>query len=147
MGAAERLSESQEDYLEAIFHIESAKQAARAKDISDRLGVTRASVTGALRALADKSLVNYSPYDLVTLTTAGRKAARDVVRRHAVLHDFFVKVLQIDEEEAQHSACRMEHALSPHILERFVDFVAYVDGSPEALREWKRAPRRKGRST
>jgi DtxR family Mn-dependent transcriptional regulator len=147
MGETARLSESQEDYLEAIFHIEEAKQAARAKDISDRLGVTRASVTGALKALADKSLVNYSPYDLITLTPAGRKAARDVVRRHVAMHEFFVKVLQIDEEEAEHSACRMEHALSPHILERFVDFVAYVDQSPESLKEWKAAPQgRKGRS-
>ncbi|HBA82800.1 MAG TPA: metal-dependent transcriptional regulator [Verrucomicrobia bacterium] len=137
MGDAQRLSESQEDYLEAIFHIETAKQAARAKDISDRLGVTRASVTGALKALAGKSLVNYSPYDLVTLTQAGRKAARDVVRRHEAMHDFFVKVLKIGEEEAEKSACRMEHALSPHILERFLQFVAYVERRPDSLKTWR----------
>lgn len=70
------LSESLEDYLEAIYHIVSQKQAARATDISKRLNVNPSSVTGALRSLADKGLVNYAPYDIVTLTAEGSVAAR-----------------------------------------------------------------------
>ena len=138
MTASAHLSESLEDYLEAIFHIAAAKKAARAKDISDRLGVTRASVTGALRVLAEKSLVNYSPYDLVTLTSAGAKAARNVVQRHEALHDFFVTVLGVEELEAERSACRMEHALSPPLLARVAQFVKYVKQKPQLLSGWKR---------
>jgi len=48
------LSASLEDYLEAIYHIVQKKQAARAKDIVQRLRVKNSSVTGAMRALADK---------------------------------------------------------------------------------------------
>ena len=50
------LSASMEDYLEAIFHIVSEKQAARAKDIAKRLKVNNSSVTGALRSLAEKGV-------------------------------------------------------------------------------------------
>ena len=67
------LTASLEDYLEAIFHIVERKQAARAKDISKRMHVNGSSVTGALRALSERNLVNYAPYDIVTLTAEGER--------------------------------------------------------------------------
>jgi DtxR family Mn-dependent transcriptional regulator len=54
-------SSSLEDYLEAIYHIVHEKQAARAKDIVERLGVKNSSVTGALRVLSGKGLINDAP--------------------------------------------------------------------------------------
>ena len=81
MHPADELSASMEDYLEAIYHIVSAKQAARAKDIAKRLEVNNSSVTGALRILSEKGYINYAPYDVITLTPKGHKHAEDVVRR------------------------------------------------------------------
>ena len=132
----QKVSESLEDYLEAIFHIIAEKQAARAKDIAERLKVTGASVTGALRTLADKGLVNYAPYDIVTLPPNGRRLAADVVRKHEALRDFFVRVLKIDEEEANETACKMEHIVSPTILKRFIEFVKFMDCCPLAGTLW-----------
>ncbi len=126
------LSASLEDYLEAIYHIVSAKRAARAKDIAQRLGVSSSSVTGALRALSARGLINYAPYDVVTLTYMGTKVAGDVVRRHQALSAFFIKVLGIDPKSAEESACKMEHELSREILDRLVDFVEFVDHNPQA---------------
>jgi len=134
--SAETLSASLEDYLEAIYHLVAEKQAARVKDISKRLKVNYSSVTGALKALSERKLVNYAPYELVTLTPQGEVLARDVVRRHEVLSDFFVKVLAIDEKHADESACKMEHAVSPKILERFVEFVEFVDTCPRGGTKW-----------
>lgn len=126
MSTRAHLSSSQEDYLEAIFHIIESKQAARAKDISVRLGVNNSSVTGALHSLSDKGLINYEPYDIVTLTTAGRSIARQVVRRHEVLRDFLVRVLDVAPEEAEDSACKLEHAVSDNVLAKLVQFMETV---------------------
>ena len=126
------LSASLEDYLEAIFHIVQDKQAARPKDISKRLKVGNSSVTGALKALAARELVNYAPYDVVTLTAAGEEAARDVVRRHESLREFFVKVLAADSKLAEHAACRMEHAVPAQLVERFVRFVEFIEMCPRS---------------
>ena len=63
-----QLSASLEDYIEAIYHIIGEKQVARGKDISSRLEVSGASVTEALRALAKKGLINYAPYEVITMT-------------------------------------------------------------------------------
>jgi DtxR family transcriptional regulator, Mn-dependent transcriptional regulator len=130
------LSESLEDYLEAILAIEGEKQAARPKDIARRLSVSPPSVTAALQNLASRKLVNYAPYDLVTLTERGRQLARDVTRRHEALHRFFSDLLQLDGAEADELACHMEHALPPHALGRLVQFMDFVDASPHGGVNW-----------
>jgi len=125
------LSASLEDYLEAILHIEDCKQAVRAKDIAERMQVKRPSVTGALNQLARRELVNYSPYELVTLTDKGREAAKYVARRHEALRAFLVDVLGTEEELAETCACRMEHAVPRPVLERLAGFVEYLAECPE----------------
>ena len=130
------VSASLEDYLETIYHTASAKGAARAKDIVQAMGVNNSSVTQALRLLADKKLVNYAPYEVITLTTAGESIALDVVRRHETLRDFFTKVLGLPEADADAEACRMEHATSRKVLDRLVAFVEYFDRCPLNETRW-----------
>ncbi len=130
------LSASLEDYLEAIFHIVSEKQAARAKDIAMRLNVNNSSVTGALRALSEKGVINYAPYDVITLTPKGGDIAKDIVRRHEALRDFLVKILCIEETEADEAACKMEHAVSHKILDRIIQFMEFVAICPRGGVEW-----------
>ena len=139
MKTRQLLTASQEDYLEAIFHIASEKQAARAKDIARRLKVNSSSVTGALRVLADKGLVNYAPYDVITLTAEGEEIAKDVVRRHEVLRDFFVRVLRVDPAEADEGACKAEHAFPRSILDSLIKFVEFLDVCPRAGISWMEA--------
>jgi DtxR family Mn-dependent transcriptional regulator len=132
------LTASLEDYLEAIFCITSEKQAARAKDIADRLEVNNSSVTGALRSLADKGLVNYSPYDIVTLTPKGMSLAEDVVRRHETLRHFFTRVLALSDADAEEAACKMEHAVTSPILQRFTEFVRFLELCPVCRARWSK---------
>jgi DtxR family Mn-dependent transcriptional regulator len=131
------LSASLEDYLEAIFHIVADKQVARAKDVARRLGVTRSSVTVALRALAERELINYVPYEVITLTAEGKRVSEDIARRHRTLQDFFVKVLSVDHGLADKAACDMEHTLTPEILLRLTEFVDFVERCPHCLEEFR----------
>jgi DtxR family Mn-dependent transcriptional regulator len=93
MAETQQLSASLEDYIETIYHIITEKQVARGKDISARLSVSGASVTEALRALSRKGLINYAPYEVITLTEDGRVVAEDVIHRHNSLKKFFIDVL------------------------------------------------------
>jgi DtxR family Mn-dependent transcriptional regulator len=125
-----RLTDSQEDYLEAIYTIVEEKQAVRAKDISRRLKVNNSSVTGALKSLSEKGLVNYAPYDVITLTAAGRTVAAEVTSRHVMIRRFFVDILGIPEAEAETVACKVEHALSDIIAERLARYIEYTERCP-----------------
>lgn len=136
MTITDTLTASLEDYLEAIFHIIAEKHAVKPRDIARRLKVSYASVTGALRSLSEKKLINYSPYDLITLTEKGLTAAKDVVRRHEILHDFFVEVLAVAEADADAAACQMEHSIPKDIVERFVRFVEFVETCPRGGQKW-----------
>ena len=130
------LTASLEDYLETIYRLAREKRAARAKEISKRLGVNQSSVTGALHALAERKLINYAPYDIATLTPEGEKVAAGIDHRHAVLREFFVKVLGIDTADAEDSACRIEHVVSETILDRLAHFVDFIQVCPRLDIKW-----------
>lgn len=125
-----RLSASLEDYIEAIYHIVEEKLVARSKEIAARLGVSRASVTEALRALAKKGLINYEPYEAITMTELGRQVAEDVIFRHDALKLFFIEVLAIDEQTAEEAACKVEHSAPEPVITRIVHFTEFLKICP-----------------
>lgn len=136
MQATEELSSSLEDYLETILHLQQQRTVARARDIGEHLHVNRSSVTSALQSLAKRGLVNYSPYDFITLTPQGQKVAEDVAWRHEVMRQFLTKVLRIDAQEADAAACKLEHVLSDVVRDRFVSFVEFVNRCPAGIAGW-----------
>ena len=105
------LSESLEDYLEVIFELEKIHKVARVKDIAEKMGVQRGSVSGTLKSLKQKKLINYRPYSFITLTKQGKKLAEEICRRHQVIKNFLQCVLLLDESKAEENACRMEHSM------------------------------------
>ena len=135
------LSSSLEDYLEAIYKLEQEHPVARSKDLAQLLGVGKSSVTAALKSLTEKGYIDYSPYQNIVLTDRGRKAARDVLRRHEVLQDFLESILGVSKDVATESACKMEHAVAGDVLERLLLFVDFFSACPRGqmlLDEFKR---------
>ena len=122
------LSASLEDYLEAILQLERSSRVARVSEIADALHVSRPSVTGALKTLTARGLVDHARYGHVTLTEVGVDIAADVERRHVAIRDFLTSVLAIPLEQAEVAACRMEHVLDRDVLARFVQ---YTEVNPE----------------
>lgn len=120
-----KISASLEDYLEAIYKIIEEKQGVKAIEISRRLGVGRSSVTEALKILAEKKLVNYGRYDVISLTTAGEKVAEKVILKHKVLYEFFTEILGVDNKQAQENACVIEHVITEDILKRLISFIEF----------------------
>lgn len=130
------LSASQEDYLETIFFLSREEGKARPKEIAKRMKVRAASVTGALKALAEKELINYAPYASVTLTQQGREVAGRIAVKHEALLHFFTQVLGIARAEAEEFACTMEHTIPDHILKRLVGFAEYTEKCPNFTASW-----------
>jgi len=145
------LTASQEDYLETILGLIRQTGNARVRDIAKWLGVAKSSVTVALRGLAKRALVNYEPYQLVTLTDRGQVLAERIRRRHNALSGFFTNVLDVDGEIAEANACRIEHAVGDGVMRRLSCFVEFMSESsvpakelPQAFREYCTQHRRSG---
>ncbi len=130
------ISASLEDYLEIIYILEKENNSARAKDIAERMCVQKASVTGALRNLSAKGLINYEPYSQITLTNEGREIAREVIRRHGILKEFFEFVLKLSPEEAEENACKIEHVIHIGAMKRLTKFLEFLKICPRAGSDW-----------
>jgi DtxR family Mn-dependent transcriptional regulator len=130
MTSEKTLSESLEDYLETILELQTTNTVARSKDIARKMDIKRGSVTGMLKKLASRELINYEPYGYVTLTSKGEKIAREIERKHIFLKDFLFRILGVDEQIANATACQMEHAMNKQTFKKFKAFVKKVDDCP-----------------
>ncbi|MBN2706396.1 MAG: metal-dependent transcriptional regulator [Deltaproteobacteria bacterium] len=117
------LTSNMEDYLEVILNLQEEQKVARVKDVAHRLQVKMPSVTGAMKGLAEKGLVNYERYSFLTLTEEGEKIAREIGERHKTFYDFLTQVLELDHETAELDACRLEHATSQKTFEKIKNFI------------------------
>jgi len=125
-----------EDYLEAIFNLEKSKKFVRVKDIAQKMDVKLPTVTSMLSKLAEKDFINHEKYEYVELTKKGKRIAREVYRRHVIFRNFLTTILNIDAKTAEEDACKMEHAVSPVTLERFVKFMEFVETCPRGGSDW-----------
>ncbi len=128
------LTNSLEDYLEAIYVLDQQKERVRVKHIADFLGVSRPSVVSAVTALGVRGLVQHAPYADVRLTPEGRQRGEAIYGRHVMLRRFLEELLGLPRELAERDACRLEHLLAQQSLERIAAFLTFLEGSPDARR-------------
>ena len=117
------LTQSMEDYLEAIFEIDKSKRAVRVKDVSEKLGVTMPSVTGALRNLEAKGLIKHEKYEYIELTDAGMEQASRIASRHHAISAFLIEILGVDQATAEEDACKIEHVLSATTMNKLAEYI------------------------
>jgi DtxR family manganese transport transcriptional regulator len=114
-------SELAEDYVELIADLIDAKGEARAVDLAERMGVTAATVNGAVAKLQRAGLVHSEPYRSIFLTDSGRSLAEHCRRRHRVVLDF-LRLLGVSEAVAATDAEGIEHHVSDETLEALERF-------------------------
>ncbi|MBI4977652.1 MAG: metal-dependent transcriptional regulator [Spirochaetes bacterium] len=116
------MTQSVEDYLEAVYLLSGESEDVRVTDLSARLSVKKPSVVHALKTLTQKNFVKREHYGTVRLTTEGYAAARKIFRRHTVIKQFLISALGESEENAEKDACALEHILSNEALVKIARF-------------------------
>jgi DtxR family transcriptional regulator, Mn-dependent transcriptional regulator len=117
------LSAAIEDYLKAIYELQSADGVATTMALAGAMGVTAASATNMVKKLAEIKLANHSPYRGVELTPAGEKIALEVVRHHRLIELFLHEALGIPWDEVHAEAHKLEHVLSDNLENRIADYL------------------------
>ncbi|MBP3646256.1 MAG: MarR family transcriptional regulator, partial [Clostridia bacterium] len=105
------IHESAEDYLETILILCEEHGSARSVDIAAHLGVTKPSVSFAMKRLRENGYIHMGDDSRITLTESGEAIARRILERHRLLTGFLMR-LGISEEVARADACKIEHDLS-----------------------------------
>lgn len=109
---------SVEDYLEVILVL---GEHVHAVDIANRMNISKAAVTKALKNLINLDFVSIVSHHIV-LTDSGRAYAEKVYYKHKLLTDFWV-ALGVDEETAERDACQMEHILSESTMQAIKKYI------------------------
>jgi DtxR family Mn-dependent transcriptional regulator len=117
------ISNSLEDYLEAILILSEENDVVRITDLAKNLGIAKSSATEAVKSLADLGLLNHEKYGPVELTDRGKKKAAEIRRRHRLLKSFLTDVLGVPGETAEQDACLMEHAVSADTIDKLLKFL------------------------
>ncbi len=134
------ISSSLEDYLETIYLLVQEQGFARVKDVAKAREVRAASVSIALRRLADLALVRYERREYIALTPDGEKAGRRVFSRHRLLTRFFAEVLNMPSAAASEQACAMEHCLTDEAMDRLVRFFEFLGSCPSVVESFLQCP-------
>src|SRR5437879_8749522 len=111
-GAHRGPSEVISRYLEAIDYMWSEGEPLRSARLADWLGVSRPTVTIALRRMARDGMARLTRSKEIELTAAGMKAAESIVRRHRITERWLTDALGLDWVSADEEAARLEHSIS-----------------------------------
>lgn len=137
---APMMSSPLEDYLETIYLLVQEHGFARVRDIARARAVKPATVSIALRKLAEGELVKYERREYIGLTPKGEEAARRIFTRHRLLSRFFEEVLGMPAAAAGEQACAMEHSLTDEAMDRMVRFFEFLGNCPAVLQTFRGCP-------
>lgn len=124
------LTNTEENYIKAIYHLSADHKAVRTNAISEVMNTTPASVSDMLKKLSDKSYIHYEKYQGVSLTRKGKTEALQVVRKHRLWEVFLVEKLQFNWDEVHEIAEQLEHIQSKLLIERLDNFLGYPTSDP-----------------
>lgn len=108
-------NESVEMYLETILLLKNKNSEVHAVDVAAELDYSRASVSRAMKRLEDKGYIEVVR-NVINFTPDGELLAKNVYERHHTIKKMLL-LLGADEELAERDACRIEHAVSPELME------------------------------
>lgn len=112
-----QIRESAEDYLEAILVLSKQGGGVRSVDIASMLGVSKPSVSHAMKLLREDGYIAMDRYGTVTLLEKGEEIAMRIYERHQVLTKM-LEGLGVSEEVAKADACKLEHDVSDESFEK-----------------------------
>ena len=120
-------TQSQEDYLKALYHLHGDSRPVPTRELAQRLGISSPSVSEMVNRLVAQGLVEHDRYRGQQLTRDGRKVALELVRHHRLLEMFLVQVLGYSWDEVHEEAERLEHVISERMEQRIFELL----GRPE----------------
>ncbi len=134
----ENLSESLQDYIEAIYKVLLEKPVCRITDIKDILNVTKASIVHAVSILKEKELINKERYGYITLTEKGNRIAKKYYKKYLIIKEFLMEFLNVNEEEANTIACGIEHHVNQSHIKKLENMINNAKKNPELLKNLTR---------
>lgn len=125
------MTRSEENYIKAIFHLgkKGTKEIAT-NAIAELMKTKPSSVTDMVKKLSEKDLVDYRPYQGVSLTPLGNKMALGIIRKHRLWEVFLVEKLDFSWDEVHDVAEQLEHIKSDKLIDSLDRLLGFPESDP-----------------
>ncbi len=141
-----QLTHSAAHYLMTINHLIQDQGYARVTDIAKRLNITRGSCSISLKPLKKRGLVGEDDNRFLVLSSEGKRLAELVERNDELLESFFCDVLDVDPEQAEIDACKIEHLLSLETSVKLANFMECVKSDKSVVKQFLKEVHRNSHS-
>jgi Mn-dependent DtxR family transcriptional regulator len=116
------IKESAENYLESILVIKNKKGFVRSIDIANDLGVSKPSVSVAMKNFREEGYITVDNDGNIDLSEKGLEIARRVYERHEIISEALMR-LGVSRETALDDSCKIEHVISEESFARIKEFL------------------------
>ena len=125
-----------EDYLEALFHLETTGGKQTVTALAENLKLTKGTIATVVKKMAEQGLVLHESYGAIRLTPKGREIGWRVYMKHERLTAFFRDLLGVDAEKSEEIACLIEHHLDGSAANRFFNLVHFLQDAQADRKDW-----------
>ena len=116
-----------EEYLLTLYKLNLALEPAKAVALSKRLKTSPPTVHATIVRMQRDGLIDVNKRKELILTKEGQKIAEDIAYRHNLSEYFLCNTLGIPWYEVHQHAHRLEHAMTPTVVQKLAKFL----GNPE----------------
>lgn len=125
-----------EDYLEALFHLETTGGRQTVTALAENLKLTKGTIATVVKKMAEQGLVLHESYGAIRLTPKGREIGWRVYMKHERLTAFFRDLLGVDAAKSEEIACLIEHHLDGSAANRFFNLVHFLQDAQADRKDW-----------
>ncbi len=123
-------SQTEENYLKALYNLANENDEVNASDLSQNLGVSMPTVNSMVKRLADRDYLLYQKYRPLKLTREGKMAAAGIIRKHRLTEMFLVEKMGFGWEEVHDIAEQIEHIQSERYFDRMDELLGFPRFDP-----------------
>ena len=118
------LSQAEENYIKAIYKLTlNSENGTSTNDIAGEVNTKASSVTDMLKKLKKKEIINYKPYNPISLTELGTEKAITVIRKQRLWEVFLHDKLGFKWDEINEVAEELEHIQNSKLINNLDDFL------------------------
>src|SRR5216684_3860088 len=118
------------DCLKVIYDMQERGQKVSTSAVSERLGVSDATVTMLFKDFAAAGWVEHVPYHGVRLTPLGERKAMEVIRHHRLLELYLARALGYTWDKVHDEADKLEHVISEEFEDKLDALLGYPTVDP-----------------
>ena len=123
-------SQSEEDYLKAVYHLQKENNAVSTNAIANYLDMKASSVSDMLKKLSEKNYIHYQKYKGTSLTKKGKLIALKIIRKHRLWETFLVDKLGFGWAQVHLIAEQLEHINSEELIDKLDSFLKHPKYDP-----------------